>query len=65
MLVVSEVVSNLLDVAEEAILIAKVYVLGTEYVIVQRYHPSRRGVIVDAMTPELLPTRPVSRLKFA
>jgi hypothetical protein len=65
MLVVSEAVSNLVDVAKEVILIAKVDVLGIEYVIVHRNHPSRDGVIVDDTMLELIPTWPVSRLKFA
>ncbi len=64
MFVASEANSNFSDVTEEVILIAKVDVLGTEYVIVHLYHPSRHGVIVDDMTPALLPTWSVSRLKF-
>ncbi len=52
-------------VVEGTILIANVDVLDVEYVIVHRNHPSRHGVIVDAMTPALLPTWPVRRSKFA
>ncbi len=65
MFVVNKFTSPLMDVAEGTILIAKTNVVGDAYVMVHRNHPSRHRVIVDAMTPALLPTWPVSRLKFA
>ena len=64
MFVASVLVAPLIDVVEGTILIAKVVVVDAAYVIVHRYHSSRHGMIVDDMTPKLLPTWPVRRLKF-
>jgi len=53
-----------LAVANEIIPMANELAVDDECVNVHRYHPSRPEVIVDAMTPALLLTWQVSRLKL-
>ncbi len=53
------------EVADVTIKRAKAFAVVDAEVTVQRYHPSRQGIMVAETVADLLPTTPKSKSKFA